>query len=91
MTTAAAAIQQIRTVVAGWSLQVDNDDQPWRLRVGERAHQQLSEGAGWLSTHRSRLLPALFGVPIETAELDRGWRLVSRAGAVIAEGEIDGP
>lgn len=91
MTTAAKAIEQIRTVVAGWSLQLDSDDQPWRLRVGEHAHQLLSDGAGWLSTHRARLLPVLYGVPIETVEPDRGWRLVSRGGDVIAFGEIDDP
>lgn len=92
MTTAAKAIEQIRTVVAGWSLQSNDDDQPWRLHVGERAHWALSDSAGWLSTHRARLLPVLFGVPIEpmTGVVDdQQWRLVSRGGDVIAFGEID--
>lgn len=89
MSTAAQVIEQVRVIVKAPA--ESGAPVPTVLRVGERSHWALSDAAGWRSAHQGKLLTALFGVPIEATKLDHGWQLLDGAGAVIAEGEIDGP
>lgn len=63
---------------------------PARLEVGERSHWLLSNAAGWRSVHHGKLLPALYGLPIEpTSEMQYRYRVLNGAGAVILEGELE--
>jgi hypothetical protein len=61
------------------------------LHVGEIAYPVLAEASGWRAAH-GRAPKRFCGVPcLLSADLGRGWRVLNRAGAIIAEGEITGP
>lgn len=85
---AAKLIEDIRAMVKAPALH--GAPAPVRIDVGERAHWLISDAAGWRSVHEGRLLPALFGVPIEpTGDLLNGFAVWAAGGEVLAEGDLE--
>jgi hypothetical protein len=94
VTTAAEVIDRVRVLVAAerksgqWG-----DLSPGRVEVGPVAHEAISAAAGWVSTHRARLLGLLYSLPVHTSRDigPRHWCVIARDGTVIAEGDLTGP